>query len=131
MKRLGIPPTLYSSESNLFTPDTWSNSLPNRPFHTATEAVTIESPSTLAQLRARADGREEVPTERIYGPLGLLKLPYDPPRSHVDHGEGGNMPPTQGVGICTAKSHHINIAARVECDILTAPGDSFSLSSIW
>ncbi|KAL5104314.1 Neuron navigator 3 [Taenia crassiceps] len=87
MKRLGIPPTLYSSESNLFTPDTWSNSLPNRPFHRAIEVTTMESPSTLAQLRARADGREEVPTERNYGPLGLLKLPYDPPRSHIDHGE--------------------------------------------
>ncbi|EUB61736.1 Neuron navigator 3 [Echinococcus granulosus] len=86
-KSLGIPPTLYSSESNLFTPDAWSNSLPNRPFHRAMKATTRESPSTLAQLRARADGREEVPTERIYGPLGFLKLPYDPPRSHTDHGE--------------------------------------------
>ncbi|VDM33087.1 unnamed protein product [Hydatigera taeniaeformis] len=86
-KRLGIPPTLYSSESNLFTPDTWSNSLPNRPFHRVTEVTTMESPSTLAQLRARADGREEVTSERIYGPLGFLKLPYDPPRSHIDHGE--------------------------------------------
>ncbi|CDS41694.1 neuron navigator 3 [Echinococcus multilocularis] len=87
MKSLGIPPTLFSSESNLFTPDAWSNSLPNRPFHRAMKATTRKSPSTLVQLRARADGREEVPTERIYGPLGFLKLPYDPPRSHTDLGE--------------------------------------------
>ncbi len=31
--------------------------------------------------RARADGKEEIDCEKVYGPLGSIKLPYDPPRS--------------------------------------------------
>ncbi|KAM3181020.1 hypothetical protein ACTXT7_015173 [Hymenolepis weldensis] len=85
VKRLGIPPTLYSSDSNLMPPDTWSNSLPNRSFREFPKPSTIEPPSSLAQLRARADGREESSTERIYGPLGFIKLPYEHPRLHSDH----------------------------------------------
>lgn len=90
VKRLGIPPTLYSSDSNLMPPDTWSNSLPNRSFREFTKSSTVESPSSLARLRARADGREESSTERIYGPLGFIKLPYEHPRLHSDHQDGIN-----------------------------------------
>ncbi|VUZ55933.1 unnamed protein product, partial [Hymenolepis diminuta] len=84
-KRLGIPSILYSSDSNLLPPDTWSNSLPNRSFREFPKSSIVEPPSSLAQLRARADGREESSTEGIYGPLGFIKLPYEHPRLHNDH----------------------------------------------
>nr|CDS33157.1 neuron navigator 3 [Hymenolepis microstoma] len=85
VKPLAIPTTPYSSDSNLVPPDTWSNSLPNRSFREFSKSSPVEPSSSLVHLRARADGREESSTERIYGPLGFIKLPYEHPRSHSDH----------------------------------------------
>uniref|UniRef100_A0A5K3FBG6 Uncharacterized protein n=1 Tax=Mesocestoides corti TaxID=53468 RepID=A0A5K3FBG6_MESCO len=84
-RRLGPAVACYSSESSLATPDSWSYSLPIRPFKVDSGSVSKVSPMEgacpLLHPRARADGKEEVDSERVYGPLEFIKLPYDPPRS--------------------------------------------------